>query len=83
MPENYSDYTVSFNYEQRLAEYDIKGSIAHSRMLAKQNIIDNSDNEKIIKGLNNGNFKSNYFSINNSMLGKCNLCSKAANNSSS
>ena len=53
MPENYSDYTVSFNYEQRLAEYDIKGSIAHSRMLAKQNIIDDSDNEKIIKGLNN------------------------------
>ena len=52
MSENYSDYTISFNYEQRLAEYDIKGSIAHSRMLAKQNIISDSDNEKIINGLN-------------------------------
>ena len=53
MSENYSDYTISFNYEQRLAAYDIKGSIAHSRMLAKQNIIADSDNEKIINGLNN------------------------------
>ena len=53
MSENYSDYTISFNYEQRLAPYDIKGSIAHSRMLAKQNIITDSDNEKIINGLNN------------------------------
>jgi len=52
MSENYSDYTISFNYEQRLAGYDIKGSIAHSRMLAKQNIISHSDNEKIINGLN-------------------------------
>ena len=52
MSENYSDYTISFNYEQRLAVYDIKGSIAHSRMLAKQNIISDSDNEKIINGLN-------------------------------
>ena len=53
MSENYSDYTISFNYEQRLAAYDIKGSIAHSKMLAKQNIIADSDNEKIINGLNN------------------------------
>ena len=49
MSENYSDYTISFNYEQRLAEYDIKGSIAHSRMLAKQNIISDSDNVNLLQ----------------------------------
>ena len=51
MSEDYLKYTISYNYEQRLAKYDIKGSIAHSKMLAKQGIITNQDMEKIHSGL--------------------------------
>ena len=51
MSEDYLKYTISYNYEQRLAKYDIKGSIAHSKMLAKQGIISNQDMEKIHSGL--------------------------------
>ena len=34
-----SEYTVSVNFDQRLYEQDITGSIAHVEMLAKQQII--------------------------------------------
>jgi len=32
-------YTESISYDKRLWRYDIEGSIAHARMLAKQGII--------------------------------------------
>ena len=51
MSKDYLKYTISYNYEQRLAQYDIKGSIAHSKMLAKQGIISNKEMEKIHSGL--------------------------------
>ena len=51
MSKDYSKYTISYNYEQRLAKYDIEGSIAHSKMLSKQNIITEKEFAIIQKGL--------------------------------
>jgi len=44
-------YTASVHFDQRLYPYDIAGSIAHARMLAKQGIISRKDAETTIKGL--------------------------------
>ncbi|WP_456379825.1 argininosuccinate lyase [Thiolapillus sp.] len=44
-------FTASVEFDQRLAEYDIQGSIAHARMLAKQGILDSGECELIIQGL--------------------------------
>ena len=44
-------FTSSIAFDQRLAKYDILGSIAHARMLAKQKIIPQKDSQQIIKGL--------------------------------
>ncbi len=45
------EYISSFSVDQRLAPYDIKGSIAHVAMLSKQTIVSASDAKKIIEGL--------------------------------
>ncbi|MFA5231881.1 MAG: argininosuccinate lyase, partial [Candidatus Omnitrophota bacterium] len=45
-------FTSSIIYDQRLAKYDILGSIAHAKMLAKQKIIPQKDSRKIVSGLN-------------------------------
>lgn len=45
-------YTASVNFDQRLAIYDIAGSLAHAEMLKKQNIISIRDFNAIKKGLN-------------------------------
>ncbi len=44
-------YTASVNFDKRLAEYDIQGSIAHAKMLAAQSIISKEDFTAIEKGL--------------------------------
>jgi argininosuccinate lyase len=44
-------YTASLPFDWRLYPYDIAGSIAHARMLAKQGIITKKEAEKIVKGL--------------------------------
>lgn len=44
-------YTESISFDKRLWRYDIEGSIAHAKMLAKQGIILKKDADKIIKGL--------------------------------
>jgi argininosuccinate lyase len=44
-------YTASLPFDWRLYPYDIAGSIAHAKMLAKQGIITKKEAEKIIKGL--------------------------------
>jgi argininosuccinate lyase len=44
-------YTSSVPYDTRLYPYDIAGSIAHARMLAKQGIISSSESKTIIQGL--------------------------------
>ena len=46
-----NDFQASINFDKRLYREDIKGSIAHARMLAKCGIISNDDAEKIIGGL--------------------------------
>ena len=44
-------YSSSIHYDWRLYPYDIAGSIAHARMLAKQGIITAAEGDKIIEGL--------------------------------
>jgi argininosuccinate lyase len=44
-------YTASISYDRRLWRYDIEGSIAHARMLAKQGIIAQKESDRIVKGL--------------------------------
>jgi len=45
-------YVASIPFDQRLYRQDIKGSIAHAMMLAKQEIIAGSEAETIVNGLN-------------------------------
>jgi len=45
-------FTSSISFDQRLAKYDILGSIAHAKMLGKQKIIPLKDSREIVKGLN-------------------------------
>ncbi|HMN68662.1 MAG TPA: argininosuccinate lyase [Bdellovibrionales bacterium] len=45
------DFSSSIDVDQKLWEVDIKGSIAHAEMLAKQNIIPQADGDKIVSGL--------------------------------
>jgi argininosuccinate lyase len=47
-----NEYTASIPYDWRLYPYDIAGSIAHARMLARQGIITDKEAETIISGLN-------------------------------
>lgn len=44
-------FTSSIAFDQRLAKYDVLGSIAHAKMLGKQKIIPQKDSQQIIKGL--------------------------------
>ena len=44
-------YTASVEFDQRLAEFDIQGSLAHARMLGAQGIIAAGDVAAIEKGL--------------------------------
>ncbi len=46
------DFNSSISFDSRMYRQDILGSIAHAKMLAKQNIITADDGEKIIAGLN-------------------------------
>ncbi|MBZ4671843.1 MAG: argininosuccinate lyase [Deferribacteraceae bacterium] len=45
------EFNASIHFDKRFAEYDIKGSMAHVRMLAKQGIILESESEQILEGL--------------------------------
>lgn len=44
-------FTESISFDSRLIEHDIRGSIAHARMLGKCGIIPEADAEKIVQGL--------------------------------
>jgi argininosuccinate lyase len=44
-------FTAAIDVDRRLWPYDIAGSIAHARMLAKQGIIPQEDGEAIVRGL--------------------------------
>ena len=45
------DFTSSIDIDKRLYSYDIEGSIAHCRMLAKASIISDADTLALIEGL--------------------------------
>ncbi len=45
------EFTASIQFDQRLYRYDIQGSIAHCRMLARQGIIGEDEAETIVAGL--------------------------------
>ena len=47
-----NDFNSSISIDKRLYKHDIIGSIAHATMLGQQGIIDKSESEKIINGLN-------------------------------
>lgn len=60
-------FTQSVSYDQRLYHYDIIGSMAHVRMLAKIGVLSLQESEQIIAGLQSieaeieqGNFKWEY-----------------------
>lgn len=44
-------YTASINFDKRLAEFDIQGSLAHAQMLGAQGIISKKDVSEIESGL--------------------------------
>jgi argininosuccinate lyase len=48
---NSNSYTASIRYDRRLYKYDIAGSVAHARMLARQAIISKRDAQAIVDGL--------------------------------
>ena len=45
------EFNASIGFDYKLYKYDIQGSIAHAKMLAKCDIISNDDKDKIIAGL--------------------------------
>ncbi|WP_297888191.1 argininosuccinate lyase [Sulfurihydrogenibium sp.] len=45
------EFTESVSFDKELALYDIKGSLAHAKMLGKQGIIPKEDADKIVEGL--------------------------------
>ena len=46
-----SEFTVSLHYDRRLYRQDIAGSVAHARMLARQEIIEQAAADSIVEGL--------------------------------
>lgn len=49
--ESLDSFWNSIAFDNRLARYDIRGSIAHASMLARQGIIPQSDADEIVAGL--------------------------------
>src|SRR5512134_3309626 len=45
------EFTASIDFDKRMYRYDIQGSIAHARMLAKQGIISHDEAQTIMRGL--------------------------------
>ncbi|MCU7892841.1 MAG: argininosuccinate lyase [Candidatus Thiodiazotropha sp. (ex Ustalcina ferruginea)] len=44
-------FTASVEFDQRLYQYDIQGSIAHATMLASQGILSDAERDAIVQGL--------------------------------
>ena len=49
--ERVNDFNSSISFDSRMYKHDIKGSIAHARMLGKCGIIEDTESEKIVEGL--------------------------------
>ena len=56
-------FTSSISYDKRLALYDIKGSIAHAKMLGECNIITKKESASLVKGLRSVEKKMNRTKI--------------------
>ncbi len=52
LDERTNDFNSSIKFDHRMYKQDIKGSIAHSKMLSKQGIIKEEESKSIIDGLN-------------------------------
>ena len=52
LDERTNDFNSSIKFDHRMYKQDIKGSIAHSKMLSKQGIIKEEESKEIIEGLN-------------------------------
>ena len=46
-----NDFNSSIKFDYKMYKQDIKGSIAHAKMLSKQKIIEKEDEIKIVEGL--------------------------------
>ncbi len=46
------DFTQSVSFDKRLYKYDIMGSVAHAKMLARSGIITDAEAKEIVDGLN-------------------------------
>ena len=46
-----NDFNSSIKFDHKMYKHDIKGSMAHAKMLSKQGIIGEDDKERILKGL--------------------------------
>lgn len=44
-------FTASIDFDQRMADQDIEGSLAHARMLAKVGVLNEADRDAILQGL--------------------------------
>jgi argininosuccinate lyase len=49
--EEVQEYVGSLKFDRRLYRYDIRGSIAHARMLGRQGIIPEADSRLLVRGL--------------------------------
>ena len=49
--EMINEFQASINFDKRMYHEDIRGSIAHARMLAKCGILTEEDRDKIVGGL--------------------------------
>ena len=47
------DFNSSIRFDKRMYKQDIRGSIAHAKMLGKQGIIPREDSEQIVEELKN------------------------------
>ena len=45
------EFTASLEADKRLAAYDVRGSLAHARMLKRQRILPDADADRIVAGL--------------------------------
>ena len=45
------DFNASISFDQRLYRQDIRGSMAHVRMLARQGILTEEERDRILEGL--------------------------------
>ena len=57
------DFTASLELDKRLASHDVRGSIAHARMLGRQNVISKDDAATLVRELERiaGELKSGTF----------------------